>query len=296
MLRMSRLRFIGVALVSFLIAALVLLHARSLSVQDVTEPRPSYLGFDRNLYPGDDALPILRKTFSFTSYWLSPPPGEKTNSWSGKRELLRKQGFGFVVLFRGREEKDLKSMDDAAAKGELDAQAAVEGAQREGFSPQTIIYLDIEEGGRLSPKYHKYIVQWLWKVSPVHFRGGFYCSGIPVKEGQGKSITTCQDILDDLFRRSRGFSLWAYNDMCPPSPGCSFPKKPPSPSVSGKGFCDDCIDIWQFAQSPRRKERTALCPSKYAGDGNCYAPGDTAHRWFLDVNTATSLDPSGGAK
>lgn len=38
----------------------------------------SYLGFDLNEYPGDDALPALRKTFSFTGYWLSPPPGKNT--------------------------------------------------------------------------------------------------------------------------------------------------------------------------------------------------------------------------
>ena len=29
---------------------------------------PAYLGFDLNTYPGDDALPILRKTFSFAGY------------------------------------------------------------------------------------------------------------------------------------------------------------------------------------------------------------------------------------
>ncbi len=268
----------------------------SLVIQAPPAQSHFYLGFDRNTYPGDDALPILRKTFSFASYWLSPPPGEKTNTWSGKRELLRKHGFGFVVLFRGREEKDLKSIDDAAAKGELDARATVEAAQQEGFSPQTIVYLDIEEGGRLSAKYHKYIIEWLWHVSPFYFQGGFYCSGIPVKEDKGKSITTCEDIDNDLSPRSRGFSIWAYNDVCPPSPGCSFPENPPSPSVSGKGFCETCIDIWQFAQSPRRKEFTAHCPAKYAPDGNCYAPRDTAHRWFLDLNTATSADPSGGAK
>ena len=37
----------------------------------------AYLGFDRNIYPGDAALPTLRKTFSFAGYWLSPPPFEK---------------------------------------------------------------------------------------------------------------------------------------------------------------------------------------------------------------------------
>ena len=69
----------------------------------------SYLGFDRNIYPGDDALPILRKTFAFSSFWLSPPPGETRNSWTGKRGTLLKNGFGFVVLHRGRDSRELKN-------------------------------------------------------------------------------------------------------------------------------------------------------------------------------------------
>lgn len=253
----------------------------------------SYLGFDRNIYPGDDALPIMRKAFSFASYWLSPPPGEKTNTWSGKRAILKKNGFGFVVLFRGREDEDLKSIEDGADKGEADAVATVSAAQREGFSAQTIIYLDIEDGGRLSPKYHKYIGNWLRSVTPS-FRGGFYCSAIPVNEGGGKTITACADILHYLGPRPREFSLWAYNDVCPPSPGCVFAENPPPPATAGQKFCTACIDIWQFAQSPRRKEFTAHCPPGYARDNNCYAPGDSAHRWHLDLNTATSPDPSGG--
>ena len=145
-----------------------------------------YLGFDRNIYPGDDALPALRKTFLFSSFWLSAPPGEQTNTWHGKRETLLKNGFGFVVLYRGREEKELKSLADASNKGQSDAHATIEAAEREGFGPQTIIYLDIEEGGRLSPAYHRYLNQWLGQLTPLHFQGGFYCSGIPVKEDQGK--------------------------------------------------------------------------------------------------------------
>src|SRR5690349_1556374 len=45
-------------------------------------PSHFYLGFDRNIYPDDAAMPILRKTFAFSGYWLSPPPGEKTNTWA----------------------------------------------------------------------------------------------------------------------------------------------------------------------------------------------------------------------
>lgn len=252
----------------------------------------AYLGFDRNIYPGDDAFPILRKTFAFSGYWLSPPPGETTNTWTGKREILKHAGFGFVVLFRGREDKDLKSLDDASAKGEADAAETVKAGQREGFSPRTIIYLDIEEGGRLSPNYHKYMIGWLWHLTPA-FRGGFYCSGIPVKESKTQTITSCQDILNDLSPRSREFSLWAYNDVCPPSPGCAFPAKPPSPSIVGEKFCPTCISIWQFAQSPKRKEFAARCHG-YARDNNCYAPNDTRQSWFLDVSSASTPDPSNG--
>jgi hypothetical protein len=287
---LRRLSVLGVSAVALYFCA-----RPSAAQTQPSQPQRTYLGFDRNIYPGDDALPILRKTFSFAGYWLSPPPGETTNTWTGKREILRKYGFGFAVLFRGREEKDLRSLEDAGAKGEADATATVEAAQREGFSSQTIIYMDIEEGGRLSPKYHNYIMKWLWRVSPFYFRGGFYCSAIPVKEAKNSTITTCEDIVDFLYHRSRGASLWAYNDACPPSHGCAYPEKPPVPSVSQNGFCDDCIVIWQFAQSPKRKEFASRCPG-YARDNNCYAPADAAHRWHLDVNTSTSPDPSGGAK
>ncbi len=212
------LSVLGVSALSFSSSAV----AAPLFIQSSSSSERFYLGFDRNIYPGDAALPILRKTFSFSSYWLNPPPGEKANTWTGKRELLRKHGFGFLVLFRGREGKDLKSGEDASAKGQEDAQATIESGQREGFGSQTIIYLDIEQGGRLSPNYHAYIIGWLWHLTPS-FRGGFYCSGIPVKEEKRETITTCEDIFNDLWKKSRAFSIWAYNDMCPPSPGCTFP-------------------------------------------------------------------------
>src|SRR5919109_3165994 len=71
------------------------------SVSTSQEPQRYYLGFDRNDYPGDAAMKLLRRDFSFTGYWLGNPPGDTTNSWSGKRELLRSEGFGFVLLFAG---------------------------------------------------------------------------------------------------------------------------------------------------------------------------------------------------
>ena len=40
----------------------------------------TYLGFDRNEYPGDANLKTLRQTFSYTGYWLNNPPGATSNS------------------------------------------------------------------------------------------------------------------------------------------------------------------------------------------------------------------------
>ena len=144
-----------------------------------------------------------------------------------------------------------------------------------------MIFLDIEEGGRLPAAYHVYLKSWAETLSRAGYRTGVYCSGIPVSEGQGVSITTARNIQDNAGTREIVF--WVFNDVCPPSPGCSFPTDIPSPAQSGFAAA-----VWQYAQSPRRKERTLQCPANYAADGNCYAPGDSGHKWFLDVNAAST--------
>ena len=81
----------------------------------VGEAQHGYAGFDRNDYPGDASLAALRQDFSYTGYWLNNPPGEQRNSWVGKRQLLKEHGFGFLVLFNGRTDKEIRR---AASKGE----------------------------------------------------------------------------------------------------------------------------------------------------------------------------------
>ncbi|HKW61052.1 MAG TPA: glycoside hydrolase domain-containing protein [Candidatus Acidoferrum sp.] len=250
----------------------------------------SYLGFDRNDYPGDDGMKLLRKDFAFASYWLSAPPGEKNNTWSGKREFLRSLDFGFVVLYRGPDSSELKNEAAAKARGAREGEEAGASARAEGFSPGTIVFLDIEEGGRLPETYHAYLAAWSEALVRAGFRPGAYCSNMPVREDRNRNITTVRDIREHAA--TRDFVIWAYNDACPPSPGCAFPHDPPYPVKSGS---PDAA-VWQFAQSPRRKEFTKRCAAKYAADGNCYAPGDAQHAWFLDVNSSTSPDPSGGAQ
>jgi len=249
----------------------------------------SYLGFDRNEYPGDENLKALRQTFSFAGYWLNNPPGENRNSWIGKRPALQAAGFGFLVLFNGRLYADLKSVRRATSLGKSDGHAAVAAVRREGFPSGTVIFLDQEQGGRMLPEQKAYIYNWVDVVNAAGFRAGVYCSGIAAQESPGVSIVTANDIRENAGNRRVVY--FVTNDACPPSPGCVFPGKPPSPAESGIAFAD----VWQFAQSPKRRDVAAACPANYNADGNCYPPGvDLRQKLHVDVETASSPDPSQG--
>jgi len=269
-------------------AAAVLLHPSSSAVVQNSPAHTAYLGFDLNTYPGDAALPILRKTFSFAGYWLSPPPGAKQNNWLGKRQLLVGQDFGFLLLYDGPLGAELKALAQAVKRGATDAASAAAAAKKEGFPSRAIIFLDIEEGGRLSENYHAYLRAWIDELARAGFRSGVYCSGMTVNEGHGVTVVTADDIRQNIGGRELAY--FVYNDACPPSPGCAIARNPPPPSGSAVAYAA----VWQFAQSPRRKDRTSRCATTYNPDGNCYAPGDTAHAWFLDLDSATTPDPSSG--
>jgi hypothetical protein len=245
----------------------------------------SFLGFDRNQYPGDAALPLLRKSYSFASYWLGPPPGEKSNSWIGKRSLMQAQGFGFLLLYQGRTSGQLPYKKDSVEAGLADARAAAAAARREGFPEGSVVFLDVEEGGRFSDGYHAYLRSWAESLAKEKLRPGIYCSGIAVGEGEGSTIISADDIRAHIGVADVVY--WVYNDACPPSPGCNRPQNPPTPSGSGVAYAS----VWQYVRSPREKKIAQHCRG-YATDGNCYAPGDAGHKWFLDENVATTADPS----
>lgn len=259
----------------------------------------SYLGFDRNDYPGDAALPSLRKSFRYTSYWLSNPPGEQQNSWTGKRALLKQHGFGFLVLFNGRPYVELKGTD-AAAIGTADGKAAVAAAAREGFPKNVLIFLDQEEGGRLLPEQAAYLFAWADAVRASGARAGVYCSGIDVPDGSS-TISTAQNIVELEKTRAKHSSkaksaehlaLWIANDQCPPSPGCTL-QNPMNLSAAISPALAGSAVVWQYAQSPRRAQFSAACPSNHAPDGKCYAPGlAPSANTFVDLNTANSPNPS----
>jgi hypothetical protein len=268
-------------------AAIVFLA--SLTITAHVQSRPTYLGMDRNEYPGDSAMKTLRKTFVFTGYWLNNPPGEAQNSWQGHRQAVEKMGYGFLLLFNGREYAAIKASGNAARLGANDAAAAVQSAQREGFPPRAMIFLDQEQGGRMLPEQRAYIHAWADGVMRGGYGAGVYCSAIPFRESSHVSVVTANDIRDHAGGRELKF--FVSNDQCGPSPGCVVRRPPPRPTDSGVALAN----VWQYAQSPRRPEMTAACRQTYAPDGNCYAPGFSPNsRVHLDLDSADSSDPSHG--
>lgn len=250
-----------------------------------------WLGFDRNDYPGDDTMALLRAKFAFTGYWLTNPPGETANGWVGKRAVLRDQGWGFLVLANGRLDAEILKAQKAgispAALGRKDAAAAIASGQKEGFPTHTVIFLDQEEGGRLLAEQAGYLLGWTEAVAASGFRPGVYASGQQVEDSPGQKIDTVEDVRARVKAgHLHEVAIFDALDECPPAPGCTLQAKPISAAP------DAGISVWQYAQSPRRPEITKSCGSTYAADGNCYAPGHP--QLFLDMNVATSPDPSNG--
>ena len=202
--------------------------------------------------------------------------------------MLLSRGFGFLVLFNGRLDNEIRAVADPAALGRVDADEAANSALKEGFPANTIIFLDVEEGGRMLPEQTAYIYAWVDGIKRRGFRSGVYCSGIPAKEDAGHTVITAEDLKQNAAGRDIAF--WVANDVCPPSPGCSVLHHPPPASMSRIPFAS----VWQYAQSPRRPQLTRTCAVTYAPDGNCYAPGEKLNRLFLDLNSASEPDPSHG--
>src|SRR5215813_2870069 len=153
------------------ISILAILLSICPSAQSPHAPASEYfLGFDRNDYPGNEAIKLLRKDFAFTGYWLGNPPQTKFNSWSGKREFLRSLGYGFLPLFNGPTSGELRDEPYTLKRVADDVQASASAARREGFPAGTTIFLDIEEGGRLPSTYAIYLKYWASGLAQAGFR------------------------------------------------------------------------------------------------------------------------------
>ncbi len=275
----------------FILFSAIASAQQSSPIHSAAPNKSAYIGFDRNDYPGDANLPALRQHFSFAGYWLNNPPGETQNTWAGKRDILLHNNFGFLVFFNGRLEAEInkaqRSGTTPAALGQRDAAQAIAAARREHFPPHTILFLDQEEGGRLEAPQSAYLFAWTEAIANSPYLPGAYVSGQPVQDSPGQTITTAQDIRQQVAAKHlHPIALFIYQDACPPSNGCTLHPPP----ITAAGTPD--IAAWQYAQSPRRPEITQSCAKTYAPNGNCYAPD--LPNLHLDLSVSPSPDPSHG--
>ncbi len=263
----------------------------SMQPMEATAAGGNLTGFDLNEYPGDDGMRRVKQYFAYTGYWLTPPPGGKATNWVGKRAVLREMGYGFLVLADGRFERQIKAAKVPAGElGRQDAARAVAAAQREGFPSGTIIFLDQEEGGRLTEAQVGYLFGWTEAMAGSGYKPGVYASGQAVPDGPGTTLTTVADIREHVAREHlHPVAVWVYQDACAPkgpAPGCVLK----APAAGASGTAD--VMGWQYAQSPRRPEITQSCAKTYRADGNCTPPGEP--EMLMDLNVSASADPSGG--
>ena len=98
-------------------------------------------------------------------------------------------GYGFLLLFNGREYAQLKARAMRRGWERTMRQPQCKPPQRDGFPKHAIIFLDQEQGGRMLPEQRAYIHAWADGVVHGGYRAGIYCSGIPFRESS--KIISC---------------------------------------------------------------------------------------------------------
>ncbi|MDB4916239.1 MAG: hypothetical protein JWM95_3883 [Gemmatimonadetes bacterium] len=156
------------------------------------------LGFDTHTYPGDRTMRAWKEApgapYSWVGYYL-PSPCHKDASWTGKRELLMGMGWGLAVVYVGQQTwgrkprkvsaARLASLAKAgttcnadllsAARGAADGADAIRMAAREGFAPQSIVFLDIERMETMPQAMRDYYLAWARALlSDGSYRPGVY--------------------------------------------------------------------------------------------------------------------------
>ena len=218
------------------------------------------------------------------------PPGAARNTWIGHRAQLDAMGYGFLLLFNGREYAELKASGDAAGVGKRDAAAAVSTAKSEGF-PAEVGHFSGPGAGRTDAARAACLHSCLGGRSDRKWLSGRdLLLWNPISTSRARfrwsrpttfATTRVDGTLSSLFPT---INADRRRDAC-------FRRRRPRPAKSGVDFAE----VWQYAQSPRRPELTASCRKTYAADGNCYPPGVAPSSGLhIDVNSANSPDPSHG--
>jgi hypothetical protein len=163
-------------------------------------PQESHVGFDTNVYPGDNAMDAWKRSgkYEWVGYYLQAPC-HKDASWSGKRARLMRSGWGLAVIYVGQQtwgkpvgapmkttsskskkakvKKTYQMTRESTApvantgdrcfaswvgaeRGRIDARDAIAAASREGFEKGTVVFLDVEHMNSVPQAMRDYYTAW----------------------------------------------------------------------------------------------------------------------------------------
>lgn len=195
-----------------------------------------HLGFDRSRYPGDAVMRSLwRHTpLAFVALYLAPAPSHPDRGWMRRAALLREIGWGLLPVYVGQESPTGPGSHVLTAEqAHRDARQASELAVAAGLDAGSVLYLDVEQGGKLAPDHLGYVSAWAgWLRREGAYRPGAYCS--------------YRDTAAQLTDAAGPLPIWVYR-VRDSGPAVVDPaaEQPPDPGQSG--FASAVA--WQYRMS-----------------------------------------------
>jgi hypothetical protein len=156
-------------------------------------PLASFAGLDAGSFPGDAAMRAYRDMgFAVTGLYLSHGPARTgdhaAHDWIAAATGLVRAGWGVAPIYVGAEPAGSSSvpppanpLDDART----DANEAIVLAQKAGFGPGDVLFLDVESAFSPNTPYESYVLKWLEVVKAGGFGTALYC--FPKQIGWTKS-------------------------------------------------------------------------------------------------------------
>jgi len=155
----------------------------------------AFPGFDTASYPGDEVMDKwFGNPYVFTGYYLEAPchNANSFKPWQGHMADLKQIGWGFVVVYVGRQATGCGSSMLSRAQGLSDAVDAIGKAQIDSMPNSTTLFLDIEVMPSVSPAMIDYMQGWIAGI----LHDGKYAPGIYAAY---KNATTLFDAAQQEF-------------------------------------------------------------------------------------------------
>jgi peptidoglycan hydrolase-like protein with peptidoglycan-binding domain len=148
----------------------------------------SFAGFDTAVYPGDGKMTawIGASPYKFVGYYL-PSPFHSDASFMGKRATLAAMGWGFMVVYVGRQATS-KPENLTRDRGIAEGRDAIQKTGDEGFGPNTVIFLDVEPMDAVPAGIKEYLKGWISQLIVSPLAPGIYCHIKNAKELQATAI------------------------------------------------------------------------------------------------------------